>query len=137
MKLALSREGVFRVVGGRTIAEQRVALGARERRTTDRADSHRHDGDHHARAVTPSNVRFPPRHLYASRNIYVDQKIVNLDTVANTWMRAPGESIGTFALESAMDELAYAAGHGSDGTAPHQRTREGPDEAQRISRAAI
>ncbi len=25
-------------------------------------------------------------------------------------MRAPGESIGTFALESAMDELAYAAG---------------------------
>ena len=30
-----------------------------------------------------------------------------LDTVANTWMRAPGESIGTFALESAMDELAH------------------------------
>ena len=32
----------------------------------------------------------------------------NLDTVANTWMRAPGESIGTFALESALDEMAYA-----------------------------
>jgi xanthine dehydrogenase YagR molybdenum-binding subunit len=33
-----------------------------------------------------------------------------LDTVANTWMRAPGESIGTFALESAMDELAHELG---------------------------
>jgi xanthine dehydrogenase YagR molybdenum-binding subunit len=29
------------------------------------------------------------------------------DTVANTWMRAPGESVGTFALESAIDEPAY------------------------------
>ncbi len=37
----------------------------------------------------------------------IGQKIVYLDTVANTWMRAPGESIGTFALESAMYELAY------------------------------
>src|SRR6202035_2009344 len=40
-------------------------------------------------------------------NLYVGQKIVYLDTVANTWMRAPGESIGTFALESAIDELAF------------------------------
>jgi xanthine dehydrogenase YagR molybdenum-binding subunit len=29
------------------------------------------------------------------------------DVLANTWMRAPGESIGTFALESAMDERAH------------------------------
>ena len=33
--------------------------------------------------------------------------VVNLDTVANSFMRAPGESIGTFALESAIDELAH------------------------------
>ena len=57
---------------------------------------------------------FPPRHLYASPNFYIGQKIVYLDTVANTWMRAPGESIGTFALESAMDELAYELADGSD-----------------------
>ena len=30
-----------------------------------------------------------------------------MDMVANTWMRAPGESVGTFALESAIDELAH------------------------------
>jgi CO/xanthine dehydrogenase Mo-binding subunit len=64
--------------------------------------------------ATTTHAKFPeqfsltPRHLYASRTMSVGQKVVNLDTVANTWMRAPGESIGTFALESAIDELAYA-----------------------------
>ena len=32
VRIALSREGVYRVVGGRTLTEQRVALGARGRR---------------------------------------------------------------------------------------------------------
>jgi xanthine dehydrogenase YagR molybdenum-binding subunit len=107
VKLSLSREGVYRTVGGRTIAEQRIALGATR------------DGKlsallHTGLTATTSHGRyaeqctFPTRHLYASPNIQIEQKIVNLDTVANTWMRAPGESIGTFALESAMDELAYA-----------------------------
>ena len=50
---------------------------------------------------------FPARHLYASENIYLEQKIFDLDTVVNTFMRAPGESVGTFALESAIDELAF------------------------------
>src|SRR5439155_23246869 len=58
-------------------------------------------------AFQAEQFTFPARHLYASENIYVGQKIVNLDTVANTFMRAPGESIGTFALESAVDELSY------------------------------
>jgi xanthine dehydrogenase YagR molybdenum-binding subunit len=106
VKLVLSREGVFRIVGPRSLTEQRVALGARK------------DGKltaliHTATTVTPAHARFaeqctfPPRHLYASENLFVSQKVVNLDTVANTWMRAPGESVGTFALESAIDELAY------------------------------
>ena len=30
--------------------------------------------------------------------------------LANTFMRAPGESVGTFALECALDELAHALG---------------------------
>ena len=49
---------------------------------------------------SPSSVR--------SQNLFVGQQIVQLDVVPNTWMRAPGESIGTFALESALDELSYA-----------------------------
>jgi xanthine dehydrogenase YagR molybdenum-binding subunit len=107
VKLSLSREGVYRTVGGRTLAEQRIALGAT------------HDGKltailHSGITATTTHGRyaeqctFPTRHLYSSPNFLIEQKIVNLDTVANTWMRAPGESIGTFALESSLDELAYA-----------------------------
>jgi xanthine dehydrogenase YagR molybdenum-binding subunit len=106
VKLVLSREGVFRAVGGRTIAEQRVALGAGR-------DGKLNALIHTGLTATTTHGRyaeqctFPARHLYGSPNLHIEQKIINLDTVANTWMRAPGESIGTFALESAMDELAY------------------------------
>lgn len=109
VQLALSREHVFRVVGGRTISEQRIALGA----TPDgRLTALIHEG----LTATPTHARyaeqctFPARHLYASDALRVCQEVVNLDMVANTWMRAPGESIGTFALESALDELAYKLG---------------------------
>jgi len=105
VKLALSREGVFRTVGGRTIAEQRVALGATR-------DGHLTSLIQGCITVTPSHARyaeqctFPARHLYTADAIHLSQHVVDLDMVANTWMRAPGESIGTFALESALDELA-------------------------------
>jgi xanthine dehydrogenase YagR molybdenum-binding subunit len=107
VKLSLSREGVYRAVGGRTAAEQRIALGANQ---DGRLCAVLHTGltatTEHGRYA--EQCTFPTRHLYASPNIFIEQKVINLDTVANTWMRAPGESIGTFALESAMDELAYA-----------------------------
>jgi xanthine dehydrogenase YagR molybdenum-binding subunit len=46
--------------------------------------------------------------LYACPNLYTRQSLVRLDVPTPTFQRAPGESTGTFALESAMDELAYA-----------------------------
>lgn len=107
VKLVLSREGIFRCVGGRTPSEQRVAIAAKK---NGKFVSVIHDGttatNEHS-ALQAEQFSFPVRHLYASENFYIRQKIVNLDTVANTFMRAPGESIGTFALESAIDELAY------------------------------
>ncbi|HXJ44145.1 MAG TPA: xanthine dehydrogenase family protein molybdopterin-binding subunit [Bryobacteraceae bacterium] len=105
VKLSLSREGVYRTVGGRTLAEQRIALGAnRDGRLTALRHTALTATTDHGRYA--EQCTFPARHLYASPNILIEQKIVNLDTLANTWMRAPGESIGTFALESALDELA-------------------------------
>ena len=106
VKLVLSREGVFRDVGGRTPSEQRVALGADE---TGKLTALIHTG---VTATTFTNdfaeqFSFPARHLYAAENLYLTQSVVRLNTTANSFMRAPGESIGTFALESAMDELAY------------------------------
>ena len=55
----------------------------------------------------PEQFTFPARHLYAARNVRLEQRVADLDMLANTWMRAPGESVGTFALESAIDELAH------------------------------
>jgi xanthine dehydrogenase YagR molybdenum-binding subunit len=107
VRLVLSREGVFRSVGGRTCTEQRVALGSRA------------DGSLAALIHTgvvamtthnncPEQFSFPARHLYAADAIKLAQEVADMDMLANTFMRAPGESVGTFALESAIDELAIA-----------------------------
>jgi xanthine dehydrogenase YagR molybdenum-binding subunit len=48
--------------------------------------------------------------MYDTENLYTQQHEVTLDVMANTVMRAPGEAIGSFALESAVDELAHELG---------------------------
>ena len=50
------------------------------------------------------------RSLYASESFDVVQHYVDLDLLANSFMRGPGETPGTFAIECAMDELAHALG---------------------------
>ncbi len=109
VQLVLSREGVFRTVGGRTPSQQRVALAATQ---DGKLTSLIHTG---VTATSFTNdfaeqFTFPARHLYAAENLYLTQKVTHLNTTANTFMRAPGESIGTFALESALDELSYQLG---------------------------
>lgn len=105
VRMALSREGVFRATGGRTLTEQRVALGAKADGTlcalihTGVTGVTRHN-------LCPEQFSFPARHLYAADAFLIAQEVVELDMVANTFMRAPGESVGTFALECALDELA-------------------------------
>lgn len=48
--------------------------------------------------------------LYKCPNVRMDYQLVPLDVYTPLDMRAPGATIGVYALESAMDELAYAAG---------------------------
>jgi xanthine dehydrogenase YagR molybdenum-binding subunit len=105
VRITLSREGVYRLVGGRTNTEQRVAIGADD---NGRFIALVHTG---ISAMTPHNAlaeqfTFPARHMYASETLKTDQQVVDMDMLANSFMRAPGESVGTFALESAIDELA-------------------------------
>jgi xanthine dehydrogenase YagR molybdenum-binding subunit len=107
VRVALSREGVYRLVGGRTNTEQRVAIGADD---DGRFRALIHTG---LSAMTPYNAlaeqfTFPARHMYATETLKTDQQVVDMDMLANSFMRAPGESVGTFALESAIDELAIA-----------------------------
>jgi len=109
VRLTLSREGVYRVVGGRSLTEQRVALSAE---ADGRLTALIHSG---VTAKTPHNGLPEPfilasRTLYGATNICLDVQHVELDMLSNTFMRAPGEAVGTFALEVAMDELAERLG---------------------------
>jgi xanthine dehydrogenase YagR molybdenum-binding subunit len=109
VRLALSRKGVYRLVGGRTPSHQRVAIAADD---LGHITAFIHEG------VTaqstdnnfPEQFSFPPRHLYSMPTYRIGQTVCEVNRVANTFMRAPGESIGTFAVESAMDALAYELG---------------------------
>ncbi len=109
VRIVLSREGVYRTVGGRTTTEQRVAIGAN-------ADGHFDALIHTGTAAMtahndcPEQFTFPARHLYSTGSFKMVQQVADMDMVANTFMRAPGESIGTFALECAVDELAEKVG---------------------------
>jgi xanthine dehydrogenase YagR molybdenum-binding subunit len=107
VRLTLSREGVYRIIGGRTNTEQRVALGARADGTL-AALIHTGVVSMTAHNNLAEQYTFPARHLYAADNIRVAQQVTELNMLANSFMRAPGESVGTFALECALDELAEA-----------------------------
>jgi xanthine dehydrogenase YagR molybdenum-binding subunit len=109
VRLMLSREGVYRIIGGRTLTEQRVAIGAQA------------DGRFDALIQTgvvamgrhnnmPEPFILPARSAYKSGSFKLDVEATRMDMLANTFMRAPGESVGTFALESAVDELAESLG---------------------------
>jgi xanthine dehydrogenase YagR molybdenum-binding subunit len=107
VRIMLSREGVFRIVGGRTCTEQRVALGGKADGTL-AALIHTGVAAMTTHNNCPEQFTFPARHLYAADAIKLAQDVADMDMLANTFMRAPGESVGTFALECAIDELAEA-----------------------------
>ncbi|MBK3629887.1 molybdopterin-dependent oxidoreductase, partial [Streptomyces sp. MBT49] len=52
----------------------------------------------------------PARVMYAAAHRSSVHRVVRLDVPTPSWMRAPGEAPGMYALESAMDELAEALG---------------------------
>jgi xanthine dehydrogenase YagR molybdenum-binding subunit len=109
VRIALSREGVYRMVGGRTLTEQRLAIGAE---ADGRFTAIIHTGTiamtrHNA---MPEPFILPTLSAYAADHFKLDVEVAHLDMLANTFMRAPGESVGTFALECAIDELAVKLG---------------------------
>ena len=109
VRITLSREGVYRVVGGRAMTEQRVAIGAG---ADGRFEAIIHTG---TSSTTERNqlseaFMYPTMSAYAAKTFCLDNQLAFLDTVANTQMRAPGGAVGTFALECAVDELAIKLG---------------------------
>jgi xanthine dehydrogenase YagR molybdenum-binding subunit len=108
VRTVLTREQTFTVTGHRSTVAQTVALGAR-RDGTLVALKHEGFSSTGISGSTPENGPFTTgRVLYKTENMHISQKVVRLDLPSATFMRAPGECSGSFALESAMDELAVA-----------------------------
>ncbi len=107
VKLVLSRDQMFTMVGYRPHSLQKVSLGATK-------DGKLTGITHQAISMTSSYEEFTDRtvnmskFMYACPNVNTIYKIVPLDMSTPTWMRGPGDATGAFALESAMDEMAYA-----------------------------
>ena len=109
VRLALSREGVYRLVGGRANTEQRVAIGASADGGFD-AIIHTGVSAMGRHAALPEPFTLATRALYAAGSFKLEIAAADLDMVSNTFMRAPGEAVGTFALECAVDALAEKIG---------------------------
>ncbi|MDQ6633562.1 MAG: xanthine dehydrogenase family protein molybdopterin-binding subunit [Gemmatimonadota bacterium] len=109
VKLVLSRKQMFGPVGGRPQTSQHVQLGAKRDGTLTavKHDSVSHTSKYEDYVEPCANVT---RMLYESPNIETTHRLVKLDLGAPTFQRAPGEAPGTFAIESAMDELALSLG---------------------------
>ena len=109
VKVALTRQQIFSMTGYRTPTIQRVRLGADARRAAagDRPRRVRAELD---RERVRRADRHRHAHMYAAPDRRTTHRLVALDVPTPSWMRAPGECPGMFALESAMDELAIACG---------------------------
>jgi len=107
VKLVLERPQMFGPVGWRSRTLQRIEIGAGR---DGGIESLRHD----TVAQTSSFDEFtelasiPSRMLYACAHNATSHRLVRSDIGTPSYMRAPGWAPGTYALECAMDELAYA-----------------------------
>ncbi|GAA2397283.1 xanthine dehydrogenase family protein molybdopterin-binding subunit [Nonomuraea africana] len=109
VKLAVSRQQMFAVTGYRTPTIQRVRLGANP---DGRLTAIAHEAIEQCSTIQEfaEQTTTPTRIMYAAPNRRTTHRVVKLDVPTPSWMRAPGETPGMFALESAMDELAIACG---------------------------
>jgi xanthine dehydrogenase YagR molybdenum-binding subunit len=107
VKLMLSRRETYYGVGYRPHTVQRVALGAsRDGRLTAVV----HDGFQETSSYEDFTEALlnPTRFLHSCPNVHTPHRVAPMNVHTPTYMRAPGEVSGIFALESAMDELADA-----------------------------
>ncbi len=109
VRLTLTREQMFTLVGYRPLTIQRIGLGAS-------ADGKLVGITHESHSQTAVYEEFTEnavnvsRFLYASPNANTRYKVVPLNVGVPAPMRGPGEATGSFALESALDELSYKLG---------------------------
>ena len=107
VKVMLQRDQAFSMVGYRPRSVQRVGLGALPDGTLT-GISHEAFGSTSRYEEFTERILHPSKSGYRCPNADVRYHLVPLDLSTPAWARGPGETSGSFALESAMDELAYA-----------------------------
>ena len=107
VKLVLERPQMFGSVGNRPRTEQTLGLGADSSGLLT-AVAHQTISETSMLEDWSENSSLPARHLYACANNLSTHRIAKLNIATPTFTRAPGEASGNFALECAMDELAFA-----------------------------
>jgi xanthine dehydrogenase YagR molybdenum-binding subunit len=106
VKLALTRQQMFNSVGLRQQNFQKISLGAQ-------ADGTLISLLHETTTHTAINDEYiegcgeGAKVMYQTPNLKVAYKVVPMNLILPTYTRGPGHSTGSFALESAMDELAH------------------------------
>ncbi|MET8684448.1 xanthine dehydrogenase family protein molybdopterin-binding subunit [Streptomyces sp. NPDC004732] len=109
VRVVLTRPQVFSLIGYRSPTTQRVRLGADP-------DGRLRAFDHQAQSLSSTVHEFVEesagfgRAMYAADAHHTVNRVVRLDLPTPTWVRAPGEAPGSFAVESALDELAERCG---------------------------
>jgi len=107
LKVVIDREQMFTMVGYRSPTVQKLSLGAS-------ADGKLVGMTHEATAETATYQQFTEgitaltQFIYDSPNVNTSYKLAKLDLSVPTYTRGPGETVGSYALESAVDELAFA-----------------------------
>ncbi|HUN35399.1 MAG TPA: xanthine dehydrogenase family protein molybdopterin-binding subunit [Trebonia sp.] len=107
VKVALTRQQMFSLTGHRTPTIQHMTLGA----TADGAlTAVAHDVIEHTalRTEFAEQTATCTRVMYGTPAMRTTHRVTRLNVPLPAWMRAPGETPGMYALESAMDELAIA-----------------------------
>jgi xanthine dehydrogenase YagR molybdenum-binding subunit len=109
VKLVLTRDQMFSSTGHRPRTEQQLSLVADD-------EAHIASTEQHTLTETSTVAHFceptglSARFLYESPRLVVSHTVARINAPTPCFMRGPGEAPGLFALEVAMDELAYAAG---------------------------
>ncbi|OSC61628.1 oxidoreductase, partial [Streptomyces sp. 4F] len=109
VRVVMTRRQMFSLAGYRSPTAQRVRLGAD-------ADGRLRALDHRSLNQTSTVYEFVEPGAGVARVMYdadahrTANHVVRLDVPSPTFMRAPGEAPGSFAIEAALDELAERCG---------------------------
>jgi xanthine dehydrogenase YagR molybdenum-binding subunit len=109
VKVVMTRQQIFHLVGLRPTSSQRARLGARR---DGQLVAIAHEVTMHTSPLREyaEQSAITTRSLYAAPNRLTRHRLTTLDLPRGEDVRAPGEAPGLLAVESAMDELAHALG---------------------------